>query len=171
MLIFDLVFTDGKFTSERLLRHYEGRLEYTHLILFIPANRSCLFPNVLRLNSLCGMEANVTAPIWTLRGPISKVWANLFTKSNCFWKLEDPTDPEESRRNTMSAGLDPQSEINISNKCLAYWIDYLNFFNLEEQSEYFYFRVVSTRDQIARSLKSDLDLQCLQKQLNSVPAV
>ena len=81
----------------------------SHLILVMAVTKSCLLPYVFRLNSLCGLLEKVTTPICTFRGPMSKAWAKRETKSNCFWKLDEPTEPEESNKNTISAGFEPQA--------------------------------------------------------------
>ena len=55
-----------------------------------------------------------------------------------------------------------------------------NFSDLEKKPKYCYFKIVSTiacnniadsadQDQTARSVQSDLDLHCTQKQFNLVP--
>ena len=81
---------------------------------FIALTVSALLWWVFKLNSLCGVEAKVTTPICTFRGPISKLWAKRATKLFCFWKFEEPTDPDESSKNTMSAGFEPQPERTLN---------------------------------------------------------
>ena len=82
-----------------------------YAILWIPDTRPALSWYLFKLNSLWGALENVTTPICVLLGPMSNDCAKRATKSFCFWKSGVPTDPDESSKKTMSAGFDPQSEI------------------------------------------------------------
>ena len=51
----------------------------------------------------------LTRPNKTSLGPMSNSASKSATKSSCFWKLVAPTLEDESKTNTISAGLSPQT--------------------------------------------------------------
>ena len=83
-----------------------------YLTLSMAEMRSGLVTWSFSQNSFLGCVSKVDTPIWTPEALMSKLLANFLTKSLTLLKFAEVTEPEESSKNSISAGRLPQAGKN-----------------------------------------------------------